>query len=71
MVYPNQAIEFVTIDLKEMNSVNNVVEITNTLGQVVFTQTINENMLKVNVSGFPNGAYIINVNGVSQLFIKK
>ena len=54
-----------------MNSVNNVVEITNTLGQVVFTQTLNENMLKVNVSGFPNGAYIVNVNGVSQLFIKK
>ena len=71
LVYPNPAVEFITIDLKEMNSANNVVEITNTLGQVVFTQTANENMLKVNVSAFPNGAYIVNVNGVSQLFIKK
>lgn len=71
LVYPNPTTEFITIDLKEMESTNNRVEITNTLGQTVFIQTLTEKMLKVNVSHLPNGAYIVNVSGVSQLFIKK
>ncbi len=65
--YPNPATDAITIKVNG-TVVNGTVNVTNALGQVVLTQTINGNSTSIDLSNFANGIYnysVITNNGIS------
>lgn len=70
-IFPNPAYNFITIQSDAINE-NTVIEITNALGQVVFTQNNITQNQQINIGTLPNGIYYINVfNSTKQLFTSK
>ena len=60
-VYPNPSKEFINIEF-ENESVNpNYFTVTNTLGQVLLKETLSGQRSSFNISHFPGGLYILNV----------
>ncbi len=66
-IYPNPASDIVIIE----NAENSKISIINMLGQVVFSQTLNNNNIKLNVSQIPNGTYLIRVENNNEVITKK
>jgi hypothetical protein len=60
-VYPNPAVEEITIELNTGNK-NNSIRMINMLGQEMLSFTTSESTMKIDVSSFPAGIYILNVN---------
>ena len=72
-IYPNPAEN--TINIVTENSVVELVEITNSLGQVVIRKESQNNILKVDVSNLEYGTYLLNVLSqetyLNKIIIKK
>mgnify|MGYP000254952819 CR=1 FL=1 len=66
-VYPNPSSDVIFIDNQEL--IGNTVQIINTLGQVVKTNTIGDD-LKIDVSDLSNGAYFMNVSTGKEVITK-
>jgi hypothetical protein len=71
-LYPNPASDQLTI---EMESRFNTVEITNTLGQVVYKANLTEKTKVIDVTGYSAGMYYVKLQGdagmVTKKFVKK
>lgn len=64
-LYPNPATSYVKVELEENI---NALTIVNMMGQVVYSENVNNNRAMVNTSNLPAGLYIVNVvtdNGMS------
>lgn len=57
-LYPNPAVDFVTISSTEMMT---NLEVVNILGQIVFSKSINENETTIDMSRYSSGSYIVRV----------
>jgi hypothetical protein len=66
-IYPNPASDIVIIE----NAENSKISIINMLGQVVFSQTLINNNIKLNVSQIPNGTYLIRIENNNEVITKK
>jgi hypothetical protein len=68
-VYPNPASEIIYIKLGELSESNAVIQVFNGLGQMVYSETVqnldNEHM--INTSNFKSGMYYININFGSEI----
>ncbi|HLP49682.1 MAG TPA: T9SS type A sorting domain-containing protein, partial [Chitinophagales bacterium] len=62
-LFPNPAVNEVTIDLSNINEDVALLQVTNCQGQVVYTQTTGaySRMIKLNTSSYASGMYIINI----------
>ncbi|MBS4059789.1 MAG: T9SS type A sorting domain-containing protein, partial [Bacteroidetes bacterium] len=61
-IYPNPSNEFVTIDLREtLTTEGALFSIYNMQGQLIFRQNLSESKTTIDVSGFPDGIYIIKI----------
>ncbi len=67
-IYPNPAKEILTIETN-LNTVQKI-EITNLIGQTVFTSYINKKVT-VNTSGFANGVYILKLYNDKETVVRK
>jgi len=59
-MYPNPANDMVMISLPD-NETNAIVEITNSLGQVVLSQRPNNSLFDISLKNFVSGVYFVNV----------
>lgn len=59
-MYPNPANDMVMISLPD-NETNAIVEITNSLGQVVLSQRPNNSRFDISLKNFVSGVYFVNV----------
>jgi hypothetical protein len=68
-MFPNPATKYVNlISIENIESI----KITNSIGQVVFSGQYNSPKIQIDVSGFPNSMYFVNVNGTEvRRFIKQ
>lgn len=66
-IYPNPTSDEITVAFDNFDSSNAQVSISNTLGQVVYTTETVTNKLKIDVSSWRKGVYIINLNLNNQL----
>ena len=66
-VYPNPTSDVLTLDIvgKATYIISNV------MGQILMSGSINGENQQINVSALPNGLYFIRVNGVTRKFIKQ
>jgi hypothetical protein len=71
-LYPNPASEQLTI---EMESRFNTVEVTSTLGQVVYRASLTEKTKVIDVTGYSAGMYYVRLQGdagtVTKKFVKR
>lgn len=64
-MYPNPSISYVTVELEENI---NMLTIVNMMGQVVYSENVNNNRTMINTSNLPAGLYLVRVatdNGVA------
>lgn len=64
-VYPNPAIEIITIELDDNKFSNVLIEITNSNGQVLLARKMTNNKIEINVNDLPNGVYFISTSNKS------
>lgn len=74
-LYPNPVNNILNIFIKNVsNKVQNRLKITNTLGEVVFNDYINENKSAICISKLPKGTYFVSItnneNVITKIFIK-
>ncbi len=72
MVYPTPSSDFVTVKHDNINSTSEI-QLLNSQGQNVLNQcnpVIHNDQLEVNVSGLPNGVYVIYINGRTARIIR-
>jgi hypothetical protein len=67
-LYPNPATTLLSI---EMTTPFQKFEITNLLGQVIYTSAINTNVLQVDVSDYTSGVYFVKLQGKDGVVTKK
>jgi hypothetical protein len=71
-IYPNPNNGFFTIKLPQMVDKNYVVEIINLTGQTVYSESLsNKNILRINLTGKPNGIYLVKIKWGTEIFQKK
>jgi hypothetical protein len=58
-IYPNPAGDYITIDIYENYIENSTLNIYNTLGSLIKTETLNQNKKSINVSELSNGLYFV------------
>jgi len=66
-IYPNPTTDKITIEASQ----NSVVEISNSLGQLIKTLVADENKTNIDVSGFTKGIYILKVQNADGVVMKK
>ena len=62
IVYPNPAIDALTININNANNDNKQLTIYNVMGEVVRSELLKQNMQKINVSELNNGIYLLVIN---------
>ena len=74
-LYPNPAMEMVSVEISDANIMITGVEVYNVYGQLINTIVSTENPLRINVSGLADGMYYVRVttdNGVvTKNFVKR
>ena len=71
-VYPNPASESANILLKEFDSNNNsILNIYNVLGNLVYTEKVNNSLMKINTASFQKGFYTIEIKNQSKILTQK
>ena len=68
--YPNPATETLTVEIP-LNENIELLEITNELGQVVYSNQITSNKEIVNLSQFASGIYFINLRNSDAILTRK
>lgn len=67
-LYPNPVKDVLSV---KAEGTNNTMTITNTLGQVIATQTLNSNINNVNVKSLPSGLYYMTIKGDNGVQVQK
>ena len=67
-IYPNPVDDMLTL---QTNGGYNILNITNTIGQLIMSQTINGAQTQINVSALPSGMYFITLKGDSGVTVQK
>ena len=70
-LYPNPTNDILNIKSKSVDFDNAQVELYDLSGKLLLNNTLQENTLRIDVSGLASGFYIIKINGKSEKFIKK
>ena len=70
-LYPNPARDFVNIEIQENENKNTLVEIVNVNGQVIYSETINNNSQRINLSDYSPGIYHVRVISSAKRIVKK
>ena len=70
-IYPNPARDFVNIEIQDNENKNTLVEIVNVNGQVIYSETINNNTKTINLSDYSSGIYHVRINTSVKRIIKK
>jgi len=59
VLYPNPSGDVINIDIENVN--NATIEIYNVSGNLIFSKALNSKFAKIDISGLPNGIYIVKV----------
>jgi len=70
-LYPNPVVNELYFNLNETNTKSVEVSVTNSLGVILFTQTIENNPMRINVSSLPVGFYFCMVKGGGKTSVGK
>ena len=71
-IYPNPNNGFFTIKLPQIVDKNYVVEVINITGQTVYSESLsNKNIIRINLTGKPNGIYLVKIKWGTEIFQKK
>ena len=68
-IYPNPARDFINIQSKDINSYNLI--IMNIHGETVYSELKVNSNIKINVSDYPKGIYVIKISGKKLIEIRK
>jgi hypothetical protein len=60
LIYPNPTSNFLNVIMKDGGNKNQV-QVTNTIGQEVFSKQFNEGAFSVDMEGFNNGLYFVRI----------
>lgn len=66
-IYPNPASTFVNVEALKMKEIT----IVNGIGQIVYSNAVDNDAVQINISGFQKGIYIIRVTTEGQTFTEK
>lgn len=70
-IYPNPAIDFITIKLNSEDKQIENLKIINLLGEVVYEDNFNQTSAKVNLKGFNSGIYFLMVKSAKEVLKRK
>jgi hypothetical protein len=71
-IYPNPNNGFFTIKLPHTVDKNYVVEVINLTGQTVYSESLSDkNILRINLTGKPDGIYLVKIKWETEIFQKK
>lgn len=71
-IYPNPAIDIVNIDLSELTDKNVQLNVSDITGMLIYSEKINTfDIISLDMNGYPDGIYFINIAGVNTFFNKK
>jgi hypothetical protein len=71
-IYPNPAKDVANIDLSKVTDGNLKLNITDITGQVIHTENVTSpSLISVDMSGYANGIYFVNITGANTLINKK
>jgi hypothetical protein len=62
MVYPNPAVDVITLKINNANNKDKLLTIYNVFGEVVRSELLKQNMQKINISELNNGIYLLLIN---------
>jgi len=62
IVYPNPAVDAITINISNAQNDNKQLIIYNVMGKVVHSELLKQNIQKINISEFNNGVYLLEIN---------
>ena len=62
MVYPNPAVDVITLKINNANNNDKLLTIYNVFGEVVRSELLKQNMQKINISELNNGIYLLEIN---------
>ena len=68
---PNPVIDFVTISIEGSEAQNHTLKIVNMSGVEVFSTTFDGNSIRVDMTSYQQGNYVVNVDGVTAKVIKE
>lgn len=68
-MYPNPAENFITISLPQTSEQLYKVEITNVMGEMLFTKNISAGEHEISVSDFPGGMYVVKARAGENVFM--
>lgn len=68
---PNPVIDFVTISIEGSEAQNHTLKIVNMSGVEVFSTTFEGNSIRVDMTSYQQGNYVVNVDGVTAKVIKE
>jgi hypothetical protein len=68
---PNPVIDFVTISIEGSKAQNHTLKIVNMSGVEVFSTTFDGNSIRVDMTSYQQGNYVVNVDGVTAKVIKE
>jgi hypothetical protein len=61
-LYPNPATNFINIELDQSAYRNNSMKIYNLLGELITEKRVSTSRISLDVSNYPKGVYLININ---------
>jgi hypothetical protein len=69
-VYPNPALQYVTINLESLN-LNSEIQIVSLSGKIMYRKLANSPVVKLNIEGLKKGVYMVNIITNKQIITKK
>ncbi len=71
LIYPNPAIEKLTLELINMPGNTSIISIYNITGSVVFNTKLSSEVIEIDISAFDAGLYFIKVNSGNRTFTQR
>jgi hypothetical protein len=69
-LYPSPANEFLIVDLQDIADAEEI-NILSIAGQLVLSQDVNQDKMRLNIQGLPSGTYIVNVKTESDIRVER
>ena len=71
IIYPNPASDILNIDLRNSNIEKGMIQLINTLGQVILNESFNSNNVKINTSIITTGSYFVKITSENKQVVKR